>query len=53
MQTTTERGLTAEDFASNQKLWSEYIDTDNSALFNSHSYNERVTLAQSVIDSNK
>lgn len=47
------RVLDAGDYALNEKLWAEYIDPDNTTPFESVSHEERVRLAQAVIDSNK
>ena len=43
----------AEDFASDEALWIEYIDPDNTTPFDSVSYEDRVSFARSVISSNK
>ena len=47
------RDACAEDFASSESMWVEYIDPDNTTPFESVSYEERVRLAQAVIDGNE
>jgi len=47
------RILDAEDYAESENLWIQAIDPDNTTPFESVSHEERVRLAQSVIDNNK